>query len=1113
MFKKTTVWAGLAALGGLSLVFIAQNFTAAWPVVNLRVTMSRAQALEQAAALAGARGWGPADYRTAAVFDSDRRVQNFVELEAGGKPAFAALIKNGLYSPYYWQVRHFREGEINETMIWLTPGGAPCGFREKIAEDAPGPALAEPAARQIAEAAMRDDWGIPLEEFQAVETSKEVRANRRVDHAFIYERIRERLGDGRYRVRAEVGGDKLTALQHYIKVPEAFDRRYEQMRSANHTLAMASVVIIGVFYFGAGCLAGLFYLLRRRWLIWRPAVLAGAGIALLGALSMLNYLAQAWMQYDTALPASRFLNEFFLQAAGQFLFMLLPLSLTFMVAEGFTRRAWPHQVQFWQIWRPRVAGTPEIAGQVAGGYVLAALLVAYDIGVYLACNRLFGWWSPSDTLLDPNIVSMYLPWLSPFAMSLQAGCWEECLFRAVPLAGAALLGRRWGRPRTAVALALVLQALVFGAAHANYPQQPAYVRIVEIAPAFLVFGLLYLRFGLVPVIVAHYAVDMSLMSIPLFFTSIPGIWLSRAVAAILLAAPGLAVAAVALRQRWRPAPREAFNAAWTPPPPAAAVPAAAPEQPGSGLTVRQFLSALALGAVGTVLWLGASDFTAHFERLRMDCHTARRQAQDVLQAAGMMPAGAWQILTSVDDAPGFGERYVWREFGPGRYRELQTNGYLGQAAWRVKWQRFDQAVDVAERAEAFGVALAATGRVVRIYHRLPEARPGAAMAEDEARRLAREFLAETLPWPAGVMREIASEPAQRPHRTDWAFTFADSRFAYLTNDEARVSVGLADGRIVGYNRSIRVPEPWQRAETGRASQMKIVSMICTVAIIIIFQAGLLAAILRWSRRQLARPLAVRVYLIGLAAAVLGFANRWPAIVAGFSTGEPFANQVLQTLAQAALAWILAPGIAALCIGMAAARPGAAPAGGPREWLAALAWGVFFQGATVAAAWFFPVVIPYWPQDGWMANTFAPWLSGAMGGLVDIFLLRTAFMLTVLLAVNGLMRRGGSAAWGARLLLVGLGFLLIGRSEVFSIPAWLVQGLLAGIMLAAIHERLLRGRLYLLPMTLAGWMAPELIRRAVIHSHPAVLPAYLLAVIVLLGFGWLLGRWLREPKHI
>ena len=78
------------------------------------------------------------------------------------------------------------------------------------------------------------------------------------------------------------------------------------------------------------------------------------------------------------------------------------------------------------------------------------------------------------------MLAAYFPWLSSIAISLQAGFWEECLFRAIPTAGAALLGQRYGRSRLWIAGAFLLQMIIFGAAHANYPAQPAYARVVEL---------------------------------------------------------------------------------------------------------------------------------------------------------------------------------------------------------------------------------------------------------------------------------------------------------------------------------------------------------------------------------------------------------------------------------------------------------------------------------------------------------------------------------------------------------------------------------------------------------------------------------------------------------
>ena len=106
---------------------------------------------------------------------------------------------------------------------------------------------------------------------------------------------------------------------------------------------------------------------------------------------------------------------------------------------------------------------------------------------------------------------------------LQAGFMEECLFRAVPL-----VDRRAARQlisaiaRLLIAIALVLQAIVFGAAHANYPGFPSYSRLVELVGPAFVWGLIFLRFGLLTTVILHAVFDLTLMSIPVFLIEAPG---------------------------------------------------------------------------------------------------------------------------------------------------------------------------------------------------------------------------------------------------------------------------------------------------------------------------------------------------------------------------------------------------------------------------------------------------------------------------------------------------------------------------------------------------------------------------------------------------------------
>src|SRR6185503_6122557 len=55
-----------------------------------------------------------------------------IELEGGGKPELARIIKEKIFAPYTWRVRRFKEGNAHETLIRFTPEGDPYGFRVKL---------------------------------------------------------------------------------------------------------------------------------------------------------------------------------------------------------------------------------------------------------------------------------------------------------------------------------------------------------------------------------------------------------------------------------------------------------------------------------------------------------------------------------------------------------------------------------------------------------------------------------------------------------------------------------------------------------------------------------------------------------------------------------------------------------------------------------------------------------------------------------------------------------------------------------------------------------------------------------------------------------------------
>jgi hypothetical protein len=288
-------------------------------------------------------------------------------------------------------------------------------------------------------------------------------------------------------------------------------------------------------------------------------------------------------------------------------------------------------------------------GRTLGGYLFVPIELALIAAFYYATNRFAGWWQPSEVLTDPNILSSAVPALTPIAQALQAGFMEECLFRAVPISLAAIIGARFGKRGLAIGVAVVLQALVFGAAHANYPGFPAYSRLVELVVPAMLWALIFLRYGLVPTILLHALFDLVLMSIPVFLVDAPGAGLQRA----LVIAAGLLPLAVVLVQGYRaggfgelaPALR---NAAWQPServdtPAAPLLPQSVPERGW----VRRFQRALPwLGAAGLAVWFAATPFGIDTPPLAISRDAAMAAADAALAARGATLGPEWHRMAT-----------------------------------------------------------------------------------------------------------------------------------------------------------------------------------------------------------------------------------------------------------------------------------------------------------------------------------------------------------------------------------------------------------------------------------------------------------------------------------
>jgi len=1115
MTRKPLFWIVFVLLFIGSVLFFIRNYDKAFPVLSLDIRMSREMALNAANDLVEKYNWEPEEYRTAVTFYSERNIQTFVELEGGGLEIFKSLSTDSIYFPYGWQVRHFQEGNPNETSVWFTPAGKPYCFKQTLGEDQPGAVLSRDSAFTIATKSLKQEWTLDLSTYKLVDEAEKIQPSGRVDHTFTYQLSNFELGEnGFVRLRLVVSGDELTELMHYIQVPEAFQRRFEEMRSANNTIAFSATMGVGLLYGLGGIIIGIFFLLRQRFILWKNAMLWGIFIALVQILSEINYLPLMWMDYDTSITEQSFMAQMIISAFANFLILSALYTLSFIAAESLTRKAFPNRIQFWKLWSSEAGSSLPILGRTIGGYLSAGIFLFYSLIFYMYTHDALGWWSPADTDYDPNILAAYFPWLTSIAISLGAGFWEECLFRAVPLAGAALLGDHFGKRNLFIGIAMGVQALIFGAGHANYPVQPSYARVVELIIPSLVFGFIYLRFGLLAGIVMHYAIDVAFISLPLFVANVPGIWVHQLIVIILLLVPIWII----LYHRyqagsWSTKLGLIYNRDWRSPESLSSNNEPINSFDDSSIHETKYFSnkiLILFATLGLLMFAYQLTFKADLPTMKLSRVDAEELASEALIDWGFVSDSSWMLESrpSVENRDDY--RFIWQTEGPDMFTGMMGT-YLVEPSWIVRYRLFEG--DVISRAEEYICWINPDGKPTRIIHRLPEDKSGVELSEEEARSIGLEFLEKTFAVDVSNLKELEARSGKKPNRLDWEFQYKDTNAVDLEEGELRLVYKIAGSEIVDFQRIVYVPEEWSRAQNEKNAQKEPFNFIAILFVALSLLVAVVSGVVRWSRKQFQIDLFFKIFVIIMIAGIINVWNNWPNLLWTFSTAEPFNNQLYQRLFGAALSIIFMSLFQAVLAGSTHSlihlRKYSYSVSRPENGVYA---GFFLGGILAFSGSLFP---SFGPKIGtWTAlGGHIPFLGIVLSSLSS-FILITIIALVVVSGIISLTRNWSSNIQYAIIYLILLGLVMTSRMDnaLDSLFLWIFSGLALGLVFIFLYRGLLCYSPAIIPLITGTITVLEILENGILNLFQGAQLGTLLATITVYAIAYFWYRQLlKVPK--
>ncbi|HEY7855687.1 MAG TPA: CPBP family intramembrane glutamic endopeptidase, partial [Terriglobales bacterium] len=975
-----------------------------------------------------------------------------------------------------WENRWFKPLSREEFDVSVATTGQVVGFDHETADEAAGANLSEAEARARAERFLSGVMNLDWSGWTEVGAERQAKPHR-TDYIFTWKDTQPlvagatgAIGQAEHRHVVRVQGAEVAAYATFVKVPDQWMRNFAQLRSRNNDAGLVDGGLLLIVF--VALIFILIMRIRHGDIRWRNALWIGFAGAVLSLLATLNSMGQALFGYQTTQSWASFLASSIFGALASAVGVGVFLLVLTAAAESLYRERFPEKQSLASTLSWRGVRSKTFFISMVLGLMLAAFFFAYQTVFYLIANH-FGAWAPADIPYD-DLLNTKLPWAFVLFGGFFPAISEEFGFRmfAIPLF------EKWFRY---LWVAVIAASFLWGFGHATYPNEPWFIRGVEVGLGGVLLSWIMIRFGILTTVVWHYTVDALYTAMLLLRAHDGYLRWSGATTAFLALVP-LLIAIVAYRRHHGFADETALtngaegsaampvvSAAVSNP--ATAPPAEAPPPPlpayepisGNNWTTGIIIAAALLSAFAVPIaqWDSALPWRASRDQ-------AIAAARNFLASQNWAVSG-YRVAAATETAAGalHGEENqiaADQIFRRGGRRSLIAafSGPLPTVPaeyWQIRFFR-----DRQER-EYYVVVRADSRQIVGFSRVIAESDPGASPPLSVAQARAASFLAARGINVAGMALKIGEQERQTA-RVDSTFVWeqalpASSPITY------RVEADLQGNDVSLFRAWYHVPESMIR-DYEQSTLGSLLLAICKALMFAAAAALVFYLIFRFARHSaFAWSTLIKISAVAALVTLIATANALPTTWMAYTTDTPWAAFMLSS----AIGWLVA-GLGAFLFTLAllAALAITAPNATALTWANArrqlereTAWDALWL-SLLALAWYFgwarvqAVVASHWHNAG-----LAPWPTPP----------------------------GALAHW------------LPGLSDALSAPVhglWVAAGL--GILLPVLCARKNR------PWAIAGLALLWLGSLPSLHQAPQFLQAALfsaVALALLLGFGNLFLR--------
>jgi len=470
------------------------------------LSFNKQQALAVSDKYLQAKGIDSKKYVKSVIFGTDASFNRYFQHAAGLKAEERFIIEQN-YDLFYWQVRFFKESQKEEFLLYISPRSGEIIKSLHLIEDLePRADLGKAVAKQKAEAFLLKTFGTDLAKYDFHE-EKINRYEKRIEYFFSWEKkniyIPWNEGQGGAKLLSEVtvSGDEIRSFsKNRLELPEKFTRYAEnQFVLGEYLYSIFYIIFLGLLGWSVSIVLkrkhDITTRLTRHWFYY----LAGF-LVIINTLDIFNNLESVFMNYPTSTRMSSFLGL----AVTKWIFSISFLAFGFIMP-GIAGESLRSEVlaenklsSFLYYIKSNFLNRG-LAKSVLLGYLIWIIMLGLQAAIFYYGQKFLGVWREFNTLTYFSSAS--IPLFSAFVIGVTASLNEEITFRLFGIS----LAKKYLRNSM---LAILAVSVIWGMGHTLYAIFPVWFRVIEITLIGALYGFIFIRFGIIPLIVAHYLFDV-----------------------------------------------------------------------------------------------------------------------------------------------------------------------------------------------------------------------------------------------------------------------------------------------------------------------------------------------------------------------------------------------------------------------------------------------------------------------------------------------------------------------------------------------------------------------------------------------------------------------------